>query len=101
MRSPSTRNIKPKTVSASAIGKTDETQGERRPKAIRVSSIKDARRLLSRLISQLQQGTVLSRDAKDLTYLLSIYVQITRESDLEERLEALEKQTVRTSRGVR
>ncbi len=58
---------------------------------MRVRNIQDARRLLSRLILQLQTGAIEGRQAKDLTYILISYVQIARESDLEVRLEELER----------
>lgn len=58
---------------------------------IRVKNINDARRLLSRLIYQLQVEQIEGRQAKDLTYLLISYVSITRDSDLEQRLAAIEE----------
>lgn len=60
-------------------------------KPIRISRIKDAKRLLSRLIFEFQKGTINGRDAKDLTYLLISYVTICKAIDFEERLIKLEE----------
>ena len=59
---------------------------------IKVDSLKSARRLLSRLIYQLQTKEVDSRVAKDLCYLLISYVNVFKSYEFEERLEKLEKQ---------
>ena len=56
-----------------------------------IKSIKDARRLLSRLITGLQQQTVSGDVVKTLVYVLQAYVQTARLTDVEERLDALEK----------
>ena len=61
-----------------------------RPRPVKVRKLKDAKRLLSRLIVQLQAGTIAGQDAKDLCYLLSTFVQIVRDADLEQRIEKLE-----------
>ncbi|MBU1100594.1 MAG: hypothetical protein KKA84_09335 [Bacteroidetes bacterium] len=45
---------------------------------VRVKDSQSARRLLSRLITQLQKGEVQNSDAKDLTYLLNNYIQISK-----------------------
>lgn len=57
---------------------------------VEVHTVKDAKRLLSRLITQLQEGEIENRTAKDLAYLLQIYVNTIREHELEERLTAIE-----------
>ena len=62
------------------------------PRPVRVRKLKDAKRLLSRLIVQLQAGTIAGQDAKDLCYLLSTFVQIVRDGELETRIERLERQ---------
>ncbi len=59
-------------------------------RAIRVRTINDARRLLSRLIYLLQVEKIEARHAKDLCYLCNCFVNITRDSDIESRLEILE-----------
>ena len=58
---------------------------------VRVTKLKDAQRLLSRLITEFQLGNVESRWAKDLCYLVSTFVQVAKESDFEERLRQLEE----------
>jgi hypothetical protein len=58
---------------------------------IKVNKLKDGRRLLSRLIHQLQTGQVSGQVAKDLCYLLTTYVNVFRTAELEQRIEALEK----------
>jgi hypothetical protein len=57
---------------------------------VKVRTLRDAKRLLSRTITQLQAGTVTGQAAKDLTYLLSVFVQLVRDYELEERIEKLE-----------
>lgn len=58
---------------------------------IKIRKLKDAKRLLSRLIYNFQQGSITGRDAKDLTYLLISYVNICGQTEFEERLIKLEK----------
>lgn len=58
---------------------------------VRVSKPKDAKRLLSRLIYQFQTGEISSRDAKDLAYLVSVYIAVVKDTELVERLENLEQ----------
>ncbi len=65
-----------------------------RRRAIRIKSISDARRLLSRLIFQLQGEEIESRFAKDLCYLAISYVNIARDSDIESRLDELEQKVI-------
>lgn len=62
------------------------------PAPIKVLSAKHAKRLLSRLIYQLQTKEVTGQDAKDIAYLLSIYIQIFNQMELEERIKKLELQ---------
>jgi len=58
---------------------------------IKVTNLKTAKRLLSRLIYDLQPGAVDNQTAKDLTYLLTSYVNIFKTMELQERIEQLEK----------
>jgi len=60
------------------------------PAPIKVNNVKTAKRLLSRLIYQLQAGDIHGQKAKDLCYLLSVYIQIFTQSELEDRINALE-----------
>jgi len=57
----------------------------------RIRTAKDAKKLLGRLISSFARGEVANNDAKDLAYLLSVYVTTCTAADIEERIEALEK----------
>ena len=45
---------------------------------IRVKKNTDAKRLLSRLIYQLQKGEITGQDAKDLCYLLSTFITLSQ-----------------------
>ena len=57
-------------------------------KAIRVKDTKSAKRLLSRLIVQLQRGEVINDTAKDLTYLINSFIALMKfaaeESEIED-----------------
>ena len=64
-------------------------------KPIRIRKIKDAKRLLSKLIYELQTGKIQSQQAKDLTYLLISFVNITTATEFESRLKSLEDQTTK------
>jgi len=56
-----------------------------------IKNIKDARRLLSRLITGLQKQTVSGQTAKDIVYVCQAYVQTAKLTDIEERMDRLEK----------
>ena len=56
----------------------------------RLTNLKDAKRMCSRLIRGFIKGEVNGNDAKTLSYLLSTYVTIAQGSDLEQRLDELE-----------
>jgi len=58
---------------------------------VKVRTLKDAKRLLSRIIIQLQAGTIKGQDAKDLCYLISTFIQLVRDYELEERIKKLEQ----------
>jgi len=57
----------------------------------RIKSLNDVRRLISRLIPELRAGTLESKDARTLTYMLITYVRVFKESDLESRVQELEE----------
>jgi hypothetical protein len=59
----------------------------RKPAAVRVKSVKDAKRLLSRLMSQLQRDEISVEKARALAYLANSYVKMTAAAD-EELLDA-------------
>ena len=54
-------------------------------------NVNDAKRILSKLISEFIKGTIEDNRAKTLCYLLNSYVSITRETDFESRLSEVEK----------
>ncbi len=60
-------------------------------KPIRVSKLKDAKRLLSRLIYEFQLGTLSGRDAKDLTYLISQFIAACKEIEFDDRIKLIEQ----------
>ena len=58
---------------------------------VKISTARDAKRLAARLIHGFQEQTITSQDAKDLMYLIISYIQIVRQTEIEDRLNALEK----------
>ncbi len=58
---------------------------------IKVTSLKNAKRLLSRLIYDLQSGMIENQTAKDLTYLLVSYVNVFKQYEIEKRIDEIEK----------
>jgi hypothetical protein len=60
-------------------------------KPIKIKNIRDAKRLLSRLIYHLQIGTVENQTAKDLCYLTICYINVIKELEFEARLKNLEE----------
>ncbi len=67
-------------------------------KPVRVKNLKDAKKLLGRLLVAFQRGEIGGRDAKDLAYLLSVWVQIVKDVELEERLKNLEQHFLKGTR---
>lgn len=59
-------------------------------RVIRVNDLKSAKRLLSKLILELQQGITDSQKCKDLCYLLTSYVNIHKVYEVETRIIDLE-----------
>lgn len=70
-------------------GKNVILQAARRP--IRVRSIHDAGRLLSRVLMQLQKDEISEAKAKSIGYVCNSYIKAFEMSDLESRLVELEK----------
>ena len=70
---------------------------ERKPIVVR--DARSAKRLLGRLIVAMQKREILRSEAKDLCYLLSVFVQIHRDSDLEERIVKLEREQKEINNG--
>jgi hypothetical protein len=60
-------------------------------KPLKIVDAKSAKRLFSRLITEFQKGTIKSRDAKDLAYLLVSFLQSCTQAEIEDRLERLEQ----------
>lgn len=58
---------------------------------IKVTNLKSAKRLLSRLIYELQKGTIENQTSKDLCYLLVSYVNVFKSYELEKRIDELEE----------
>jgi hypothetical protein len=58
---------------------------------IRVKKSTDAKRLLSRLIYQLQKGEITGQNASDLCCLFPTFITLTQNIEMEQRLEQLEK----------
>jgi hypothetical protein len=59
-------------------------------KPVFVTNFRTAKRLLSRLILGFQKGEISGRDSKDLCYLVASFVQIAKDTEIEERLSKLE-----------
>ncbi len=66
-------------------------QGVAPIQVVRIRDIRSCKRLLGRLIVQLQKGEIGETTAKTLCFLLTSYAQIASASDFEERLAKLEK----------
>lgn len=58
-------------------------------KAIRVKDSKSAKRLLSRLIVQIQREEVLNETAKDLTYLVNSFISLMKYAEEEKEISEL------------
>lgn len=57
---------------------------------LKVTNLKNAKRLLSKLIYELQAGTIDNQTAKDLTYLLVSFVNVFKQYEMEKRISELE-----------
>jgi hypothetical protein len=79
---------KPKRIAKSEVSKGCPPMF---PRPIRITKAKDAKRLLSRMIYQLQTGEIEGRQAKDMTYLLVAFIQIEKEIVLEDRVKQIEQ----------
>lgn len=80
-------------VESKELVKIKKVKGSYTPlNAIKVTNLKQAKRLLSRLIYDLQAGMIENQTAKDLTYLLVSYVNVFKQYEIEQRLDLIEKQ---------
>lgn len=57
---------------------------------IKVTNPKQAKRLMSKLISEFIKGNVLDSEAKTLAYLVTVYIGIIKEVETEERIRKIE-----------
>jgi len=71
--------------------KDDPGKDNLRP--IRIRSVKDARRLLARILKQLQLQEIPESRAKTISYVANSYAKLYEISELEERVTELEKLT--------
>ena len=62
------------------------------PPAIAVRDLRGAKRLLGRIILQLQKGEIEESKSKTLAYLLTVFIEICSASDFEKRIQKLEKE---------
>lgn len=58
---------------------------------IPVTNLKNAKRLMSKLISGFISGKIINQNAKDLAYLVSTFVAIVKDAEIEERIKMLEE----------
>jgi hypothetical protein len=76
----------------SGNAKKDDPEKENlRP--IRVRTVRDARRLLARIMKQLQLEEISESRAKTISYVANSYAKLYEVSELEERVTELEKLT--------
>ncbi|MBU0992253.1 MAG: hypothetical protein KJ737_07135 [Proteobacteria bacterium] len=61
------------------------------PRSIRLKTLADLRRFLARVVNQLHGGQIEEGTARTFAYILSIMKEIIKDSDLEQRLEAVER----------
>jgi hypothetical protein len=66
-----------------------------------VRTAKDAKKMLGKLIHAFQFGHIDNMQARTLTYMLISFAQMVKDTEFEERLEAVEKQADRNVRGVK
>jgi hypothetical protein len=59
--------------------------------AVKVTNLKSAKRLFTRILTQVQQDNISVEKAKLLTYMLKVFSEIMSANDLEERLIILEE----------
>lgn len=61
-------------------------------KPLKIKKVKDAKRLLSRIIYEFSKGELNSQFAKDLCYMLNVYVQTCNTLELSEKLDKLKSE---------
>lgn len=70
-----------------------EDQEKKAPRPIRIRTVKDARRLLTRVLRQLQLEEISESRAKTISYVANSFAKLYEVSELEERVTELEKLT--------
>lgn len=89
------KTVKKVTANSKGLGSASEQKRDAPPpvleRPVKVNNVKQAKKLLSKLIYGLQTGEIEGRKAKDLTYLLSVFITIVKETEFDERLKELEK----------
>ncbi len=59
-------------------------------KGVRLNSLRDVRRFMARIINQLHRNEIDESKGRTLAYMSSILKDVLKESDIEERVAALE-----------
>ncbi len=59
-------------------------------KPVRVRNLKDAKKLLGRLLVGFQRGEIQGEDARTLCHIISTYIQLVKDVELEARIAELE-----------
>ncbi len=57
----------------------------------KVRSLKQAKRLMSKLISSFVAGEISANDSKTLAYLVSTFIEVAGAADIEQRLDDIEQ----------
>ena len=60
-------------------------------KPVDVRTAQQARRLMGKLIREFQKGVISGKDAKNLSYLVVVYLTACRQDEIEQRVKLLEK----------
>ncbi|HEX3036726.1 MAG TPA: hypothetical protein VHT73_16670 [Thermodesulfobacteriota bacterium] len=72
------------------LEKTGNGKKEKLVRSVKLTTVRDGRKLLSRIINDVRRDRVELKKGQVLGYLLKIYIDSFR-NDFEERIEALEK----------
>ncbi len=82
------KNVHAKTIAKKGVTSNSTPLFDPR---VKVTNLKSAKRLMSKLISSFISGGIVNQDAKDLAYLVSIYVSIAKDAEIEGRIKLLEE----------
>ncbi len=86
----------PKVLSLRQGGRNSPLSLKERP--VRVRSLKDAKKLLARLLVGFQRGEIQGEDARTLCHIISTYIQLVKDLDLEARIVELEERVKEVKR---